>query len=95
VAPNPRYRDFTTQTFEYGAQRKFTKREIVMHFKVGPTVIAWDCMRRGVVQKAKAPELVTKKELCGLEVPKFTRRSRELVWDNYGCQVFPDPDKSS
>jgi hypothetical protein len=38
------------------------------------------------VQKAEAPELVTEKDLCGLEVPKLTRRSRELTWGIHGCQ---------
>jgi hypothetical protein len=56
VPPNPRDHDFATQRFEYGAQREFAKREIVMHLKVGPTVTSRGRMRRGAVQKAEAPE---------------------------------------
>jgi hypothetical protein len=43
--------------------------------------------RIGAVKNTGAPELDTEKELCGLEMPELTQRSRELTWGIHGCQA--------
>jgi hypothetical protein len=49
--------------------------------------VAWG-KGKGAAQRIKAPELVTEKDLCGLEVPELTQRSCELAWNIHGCQAF-------
>jgi hypothetical protein len=47
VSPDLRDHDFATRRFEHGAQRKFAKREIVTHLRVGPTITARGHMEAG------------------------------------------------